>query len=583
PLWTLPPGSRPYLNSGATERSLAYNPITDHLLLVSRAPTLGGLQIPILEATTGAELTKLSTNGVSGGSAVLNSIAIAADGAIYAANVVAANNSSNSSFRIYRWAYESAQPSLAFSGEVLNGQRWGDTLDVRGSGTGTQIIVGSGAGTNKVAVFTTANGLNFTPTLLNTPAANGDFRTSLAFGPGNTFFGKQANGNLLQLSFDLTAQSATLLQSFDSAAMPASISAVSVEPYLRLFAALSPALALNGIPTLRLYDLDSLNQAMVNQPMDAKNFATTNLNSGGVCSVVFGNGHLFALDANNGLLACGLNMLPGSVNLLPLDPTVFHEFWVTIQRSSGPPGKGTHTVSVYVDGSTAANTFHVTAGTGFDPSATSSNGTNFTTSLATSYLALGCPGSLETGALDVDFFGYKPGVFSPNTNDPPILVPIPDRTIHAGTTLRITNQVFDADSGPASFTYSLDAGPLGSSIGASTGIFSWTPSDLQSPSTNLVTVRVTESGLPSLSDTKTFRVIVLGRPQLSAATVSGGTVQLSWSAVPGQTYRVQYKSNLNQLVWQNLSGDILASGPAAAKSDTTASGAQRFYRIILVP
>jgi hypothetical protein len=60
-------------------------------------------------------------------------------------------------------------------------------------------------------------------------------------------------------------------------------------------------------------------------------------------------------------------------------------------------------------------------------------------------------------------------------------------------------------------------------------------------------------------------------------------VQLAWSAISGQLYRVQFKNSLNQPVWQNLSGDILASGPAAAKTDTSASGSQRFYRIITVP
>jgi uncharacterized repeat protein (TIGR01451 family) len=585
PLWSLAPGSRPYLNNSTTERSIAYNLLTAHLLLVSRAPAVGGLQIPVLSATTGAEVGKLATNGIAGGSGVLNCIGVAADGAIYAANVVAANNSSTAAFRIYRWAYESAMPSVAYSGEVLNGQRWGDTLDVRGSGLDTQIIAGSGPGTNKVVVFTTSNGLTFTPTLLNSVGvvSNGDFRTSIAFGPGNTFFGKQLNGNLLQMSFNLATQTASVLRSFDSTALPVSMAGFGVESNLRLLAGLSPSVAINGIPTLRLYDLDALSPSIANQPMDTENFAVTNVNTGGISGVVFGDNRVFALDANNGLLACDLSMLSGTGNLLPLDPTVFHEFWINIQRNQSPAGNGTHTVSVYTDGAMVPTVFHVTAGSGSDVSATSSASTNFTTSLATSYLALGCPGALETGSIDVDFFGYKPGLFAPATNSPPVLAPIADRTIHAGMTLLVTNQVFDSDSSPGTLTFSLDSGPPGALVGGGSGVFSWTAPDSQIPGTNLVTIRVTDSSPFPLSDTKSFRVIVLGRPRVGAATVSGGSVQLAWSAIPGQRYRVQFKNNLNDAVWQTLSGDILGSGPAAAKTDTSASGSQRFYRIMTVP
>jgi hypothetical protein len=150
-------------------------------------------------------------------------------------------------------------------------------------------------------------------------------------------------------------------------------------------------------------------------------------------------------------------------------------------------------------------------------------------------------------------------------------------------TLLITNQVFDADSAPGTLSFSLDSGPPGASVGAGTGVFSWTAPDSQPPGTNLVTIRVTDSSPIPLSDIKSFRIMVLGRPRVSAATVSGGSVQLAWSAIPGQRYRVQFKNNLNETVWQNLSGDILASGPAAAKTDSSASGSQRFYRIIIVP
>ena len=49
----------------------------------------------------------------------------------------------------------------------------------------------------------------------------------------------------------------------------------------------------------------------------------------------------------------------GTLNLIPLDPTVWHDYWVTVQADES--GTGTHRIDVYVDGG-PANTFLVTAG-----------------------------------------------------------------------------------------------------------------------------------------------------------------------------------------------------------------------------
>src|SRR5438132_11463902 len=45
-------------------------------------------------------------------------------------------------------------------------------------------------------------------------------------------------------------------------------------------------------------------------------------------------------------------------------------------------------------------------------------------------------------------------------------------------------------------------------INASSGVLSWTPSEAQGPGTSTITVRVTDNGVPSLNDTKSFTVVV---------------------------------------------------------------------------
>src|SRR5207248_1390647 len=45
-------------------------------------------------------------------------------------------------------------------------------------------------------------------------------------------------------------------------------------------------------------------------------------------------------------------------------------------------------------------------------------------------------------------------------------------------------------------------------INSTNGVINWTPTEAQGPSTNLVTVRVTDNGSPNLSDTKSFTVVI---------------------------------------------------------------------------
>jgi len=96
----------------------------------------------------------------------------------------------------------------------------------------------------------------------------------------------------------------------------------------------------------------------------------------------------------------------GTLNLLLLDPTQWHEFWITIQ--SDTTGTGTHLVTVSLDGSLAQDQFIVTAGRGDNPYP----GINF--------IQLGMGATGQSGALDVDFFAYAPGV-----------IPVPEPTTMA--------------------------------------------------------------------------------------------------------------------------------------------------------
>jgi hypothetical protein len=66
-------------------------------------------------------------------------------------------------------------------------------------------------------------------------------------------------------------------------------------------------------------------------------------------------------------------------------------------------------------------------------------------------------------------------------------------------------------------------------------------------------------------------------------TVSGelSGLTLSWSAITGARYRVQYQDVLGDGNWLDLPGEVVATGAIASKMDTTEAG-QRFYRVLLL-
>src|SRR5438128_5387763 len=93
-------------------------------------------------------------------------------------------------------------------------------------------------------------------------------------------------------------------------------------------------------------------------------------------------------------------------------------------------------------------------------------------------------------------------------NSAPVLTVPTAQSVAELNTLTVTNTASDPDLPANTLTFSLVSAPAGVNLDASSGVLNWTPSEAQGPSTNLITVRVTDSGAPQLSDTKSFTVVV---------------------------------------------------------------------------
>jgi hypothetical protein len=71
-----------------------------------------------------------------------------------------------------------------------------------------------------------------------------------------------------------------------------------------------------------------------------------------------------------------------------------------------------------------------------------------------------------------------------------------------------------------------------------------------------------------------FQSILLQRPNLLTFT---------WTASAGESYQVQYKTNLTQAGWANLGAPLATTNSAATASDAVGPDQRRFYRVVLLP
>lgn len=125
-----------------------------------------------------------------------------------------------------------------------------------------------------------------------------------------------------------------------------------------------------------------------------------------------------------------------------------------------------------------------------------------------------------------------------------------------------------------------------STNGSLTSIFSFKSSTGYSPQGGLCLARdgnlygTTSTGGPGGGGT-IFRLVQ--SPTIASTVQSNGTVQLNWPSFAGAAYQVDYRTNIRSGSWLPLLTNLISSGSAISFTDSTASDAQRFYRVVLLP
>ncbi len=171
----------------------------------------------------------------------------------------------------------------------------------------------------------------------------------------------------------------------------------------------------------------------------------------------------------------------------------------------------------------------------------------------------------------------------PAGNTPPTLAPITNRIVNVGQTVAFTASATDTNQPPQTLTFSLLSAPTNAALGASTGAFSWRPLVGQANTSNLISLKVTDSGNPNLSATQSFSVTVnpLTSPLVESVTWNNGQLTLQVSGQSGPDYAVLGSTNL--IDWNRLFTTNSPSMPFAWADTNAASLPVQFYRIEVGP
>jgi hypothetical protein len=110
----------------------------------------------------------------------------------------------------------------------------------------------------------------------------------------------------------------------------------------------------------------------------------------------------------------------------------------------------------------------------------------------------------------------------------------------------------------------------------------WTDAVRYSFSVDNVVVNSLASGSSSFLPALSAQTLALTVPVIQSVALNSGAAIITWSTVPGSTYRLQYKDDLAGDKWNDAVPDVTATDVTATATNAIGSAPQRFYRVLLV-
>jgi len=108
----------------------------------------------------------------------------------------------------------------------------------------------------------------------------------------------------------------------------------------------------------------------------------------------------------------------------------------------------------------------------------------------------------------------------------------------------------------------------------------WTDATRYTMSVDNVVVTSVPQGTPLL---RVQTPVEAPATSITSVSLSNGNAVITWTAVPGVAYRLQFTEDAASTNWLDVAPDVLATGQAASATDVIGTSQQRFYRVLRLP
>lgn len=141
----------------------------------------------------------------------------------------------------------------------------------------------------------------------------------------------------------------------------------------------------------------------------------------------------------------------------------------------------------------------------------------------------------------------------------------------------VTFSVNHAGTKPVSYQWFYNSSPIPGAYEQSITVYDVQPSDA-----GTLSVRISNGF--GLTNSATAALQVVSGPFISNIGNVGTTnLTVTWSAIPGRSYRLEYKTNLASGSWTAVGTNQTATDCTGVQVDTNGSSGPRFYRLVLLP
>lgn len=167
-------------------------------------------------------------------------------------------------------------------------------------------------------------------------------------------------------------------------------------------------------------------------------------------------------------------------------------------------------------------------------------------------------------------------------NQPPLILSVARQYFYVGEEMNLQIVATDNDVPIQKLFYDFfDVPPVGMTINSTNGTIRWIP-DNSYVGTNVIIVRVTDNGIPSLSATQNVEIVVIPPPRIEYSIVgtSKDSLVLSFDSFIGKRYQLLYSDQIG-MNWTNFGTALNGTGDKLSVTNSIINPRQRFFKLMI--